>query len=71
MSVPPLPSESPAFKDIPPAVSALQLQDNYWDVPNSSSSPSSLPQHPVSAPSSPQVCFFVGSQDESFGDAEQ
>ncbi|XP_024119065.1 patatin-like phospholipase domain containing 3 [Oryzias melastigma] len=69
MSVPPLPSGSPALKDIPPAVSALQLQDNYWDVPNSSSL--TLPQHPVSAPPSPQVCFFVGSQDEAFSHSQQ
>ncbi|KAL3976543.1 nuclear receptor co-repressor 2 [Sarotherodon galilaeus] len=65
LSVPPLSSEcEPSQKDIPPALSSVELHSNYWEIPKSTFS-SSHQRHPAIDPSSPQdVCFFVGIQDE-------
>ncbi|XP_030576120.1 patatin-like phospholipase domain containing 3 isoform X1 [Archocentrus centrarchus] len=65
LSVPPLPSEyEPTQKDIPPALSSLNLHNTYWEIPKSTNS-SSHQSQPAIVPSSPQqVCFFVGMQDE-------
>ncbi|XP_005742700.1 patatin-like phospholipase domain containing 3 [Pundamilia nyererei] len=65
LSVPPLSSEcGPSQKDIPPALSSVELHSNYWEIPKSAFS-SSHQSHPAIDPSSPQdVCFFVGIQDE-------
>lgn len=65
LSVPPLPSEcEPTQKEIPPALSSLNLHNTYWEIPKSTNS-SSHQSDPAIAPSSPQqVCFFVGMQDE-------
>lgn len=65
LSVPPLSSEcEPSQKDIPPALSSVQLHSNYWEIPKSAFS-ASHQSHPAIDPSSPQdVCFFVGIQDE-------
>ncbi|XP_072309656.1 patatin-like phospholipase domain containing 3 [Eucyclogobius newberryi] len=63
LSVPPLTSERqrPLDLDTLPALSALDLHGNYWEIPTPPSPPS--PAH--IAPSSPQqVCFFVGSEDD-------
>nr|ACY30627.1 adipose triglyceride lipase [Gillichthys mirabilis] len=63
LSVPPLTSElqRPLDLDTLPALSALDLHGNYWEIPKSPA-PSS-PAH--IAPTSPQqVCFFVGSEDD-------
>uniref|UniRef100_A0A3P8U928 triacylglycerol lipase n=1 Tax=Amphiprion percula TaxID=161767 RepID=A0A3P8U928_AMPPE len=73
LSEPPLPSEcdSAMPRDILPALSSFDLHGNYWEIPKSSSS-SAHPHPPLIAPSSPQqVCFFVGSQDESPSPAPQ
>ncbi|XP_053719043.1 patatin-like phospholipase domain containing 3 [Synchiropus splendidus] len=61
---------SPLARDHLPALSALDLHGNYWEIPKTTSSSSSLHlHHPRSSPSSPQqVCFFVGLQDEALGD---
>ncbi|XP_031590666.1 patatin-like phospholipase domain containing 3 [Oreochromis aureus] len=65
LSVPPLSSECESSqKDIPPALSSVELHSNYWEIPKSTFS-SSHQRHPAIDPSSPQdVCFFVGIQDE-------
>lgn len=65
LSVPPLSSEcGPSQKDIPPALSSVELHSNYWEIPKSAFS-ASHQSHPAIDPSSPQdVCFFVGIQDE-------
>ncbi|XP_018552690.1 patatin-like phospholipase domain containing 3 [Lates calcarifer] len=71
LSVPPLPLErdKPMQRDNLPALSSLDLHGNYWEIHKSTSSLSSSSQHhhhPHITPSSPQqVCFFVGSQDET------
>ncbi|KAM9327817.1 patatin-like phospholipase domain containing 3 [Pholidichthys leucotaenia] len=64
LSVPPLPSEydQPREKDVPPAVSSLDLYGSYWEIPTSASSTSSTQrQPPLAPPTSPQpVRFFFG-----------
>ncbi|XP_030004993.1 patatin-like phospholipase domain containing 3 [Sphaeramia orbicularis] len=69
LSVPPLTTEcdSPMERDKPPALSSLDLHGNYWEIPKStsSSSSSSSLQHHISPSSPQQVCFFVGSQEET------
>ncbi|KAJ0037033.1 hypothetical protein NL108_015851 [Boleophthalmus pectinirostris] len=62
LSVPPLSSEKerPLDLDILPALSSLDLHGNYWEIPQTPTSPSSAP---LSSPQ--QVCFFVGSEDDA------
>ncbi|KAF3704841.1 Patatin-like phospholipase domain-containing protein 2 [Channa argus] len=76
LSAPPLPTEcdKPMYRDTLPALSALDLHGNYWEIPKSTSSSCSLTNHhhPCIPPSSPQqVCFFVGSEEEHQGHALQ
>jgi len=50
-----------------PGLSPLDLHSNYWGTPNSTSS--SFEHHPsisrTPSPSPRQICFFVGSEDET------
>ncbi|XP_026182881.1 patatin-like phospholipase domain containing 3 [Mastacembelus armatus] len=79
LSVPPLPTEydRPMQRNNLPALSSIDLQGNYREIPkstSSSSSPSSSHhhRHPRVAPASPQqVYFFVGSEAETHGHTEQ
>ncbi|XP_034382566.1 patatin-like phospholipase domain containing 3 [Cyclopterus lumpus] len=77
LSAPPPPTEcdKTMHRDNLPALSSLDLHGSYWEIPKSTSSSSSSHSshhHPHIAPSSPQqVCFFVGSQDDHHGHAQQ
>ncbi|XP_068615716.1 patatin-like phospholipase domain-containing protein 2 [Brachionichthys hirsutus] len=64
-SVPPLPSECDKSRqeDGLPALSALELHSNYWEISNSTSSSSQ--HHPPK-----EVGFFIGFQDEPQSNAQ-
>ncbi|KAJ0013155.1 hypothetical protein NQD34_017489 [Periophthalmus magnuspinnatus] len=65
LSVPPLTSEKERPLDLD-ALSSLDLHGNYWEIPQTPTSPSST--H-ISSPQ--QVCFFVGSPDDEAGSATE
>lgn len=70
LSVPPLPSDTDRLmeRDVVPALSSLDLHGNYWEIPKytATSSSSSSRIGP-----SQQVCFFVGSQDDTADQASE
>ncbi|XP_070710157.1 patatin-like phospholipase domain containing 3 [Pempheris klunzingeri] len=73
LSAPPLPTgcDEPMQGDSLPALSSLDLHGSYWEIPKSTSTPSSH-HHPHTAPSSPQqVCFFVGLRDEPHSQTQE
>lgn len=70
LSVPPLHSDTNRLmeRDVVPALSSLDLHGNYWEIPKytATSSSSSSRIGP-----SQQVCFFVGSQDDTADQASE